>query len=129
MTYQMDNLIGSLSDMRSQLLQDKDMRSYLTTSRSYDVDDILLQRSVMNQLSIIISSCNYINSITVFHPDSRAIISTARWIHRTETVKERSRLLRVRGSRRGFLVFIAFSKLPPGDQGRAGNHSGEPVRP
>ncbi len=69
MTYQMDNLIGSLSDMRSQLLQDKDMRSYLTTSRSYDVDDILLQRSVMNQLSIIISSCNYINSITVFHGD------------------------------------------------------------
>ena len=31
--------------------------------------DLLLQRSVMNQLSIIISSCNYINSITVFHGD------------------------------------------------------------
>lgn len=81
MAYQMDSLMGSLSDIRLQFIQNRDMRNYLSTDRSYDVDDILLQRSVMELLSITINSCNYINSITIFQEQGPALcVSSTRQI-------------------------------------------------
>jgi two-component system sensor histidine kinase YesM len=69
MAYQMDTLSDSLYDIRSQLMQDKDMQIYLASDRSVDAEDILLQQSVMNQLSLIIRSYSYVSSITLFQGD------------------------------------------------------------
>ncbi len=85
MAYQMDTLIGSLSDIRLQFIQNKDIRNYLSTDRSIDVGDILLQRSVMEQLSITINSCNYISSITIFREQGPALcVSRTRQIQGLE---------------------------------------------
>ena len=73
MAYQMDSLTDSLLDIRSQLMQDEDMRIYLSSDRSYDAGDILLQQSVMNQLSLLIRSYSYISSITLFQGDGPAL--------------------------------------------------------
>ena len=73
MAYQMDSLTSSLLDIRSQLFQDKSLREYLSSERSYDADDILLQQSVISQLSLMVRSYSYISSITVFQGDGPAL--------------------------------------------------------
>lgn len=66
MAYQMNNLTDNLTDIRNLLMQDKSMQEYLSSSRSNNADDIILQRSVMNQLYQMVISYNYIDSITLF---------------------------------------------------------------
>ncbi len=73
MAYQMDTLSDGLYDIRSQLMQDKDVQIYLASDRSVDAEDILLQQSVMNQLSLIIRSYSYVSSITLFQGDGPAL--------------------------------------------------------
>lgn len=69
MAYQMENLTNNLLDIRKQLVQDKSLLEYLSSDRSYDVNDILLQQSVMSHLSLIVRSYSYISSITIFQGD------------------------------------------------------------
>ncbi len=73
MAYQMDSLVDGLYDIRSQLMQNRDMQVYLASDRSVDAEDILLQQSVMSQLSLIIRSYSYVSSITLFQGEGPAL--------------------------------------------------------
>lgn len=81
MAYQMENLSDNLLDIRKQLMQDKSLLEYLSSDRSYNVNDILLQQSVMSHLSLIVRSYSYISSITIFQGDGPVLcVSESRQI-------------------------------------------------
>lgn len=66
MNHQLDNLFANLSDIRSMLLQDANVMEYLHTPQGSDPADILLQVSASGQLSQLVQSYAYLDSIVLF---------------------------------------------------------------
>lgn len=66
MEYRMDNLISNLTDIRNYLLVDTNVMEYLRTERSADLSDITRQINTARQLSQLIQSYTYLDSITLF---------------------------------------------------------------
>lgn len=66
MEYRMDNLISNLTDIRNYLLVDYNVMEYLRTERSTELSDITRQINTTQQISQLIQSYTYLDSITLF---------------------------------------------------------------